>query len=118
MKDLVLLALVSTLGVGMYLLYQDHTGTKILPAEFDVIRSRYVCAEGRSFTTYKKGSRIVLELSDSKPSVHKLSPVLPKIPGAGERFANSDETIIFYLKGASAAVQEDNTTTYRSCSVH
>ena len=77
------------------------------------IKARFACAAGKSidatFVNEPK-SRVELVLSDGR----KLT--LPQtMSGSGARYANADETIVFWNKGNTAFVDENGRTTWDGC---
>ena len=77
------------------------------------IRARFVCAGGRSIdATFVNGamSHVQLTLSDGR----RLT--VPQAASAsGARYANADETFVFWNKGTTAFVEEAGKTTYDGC---
>jgi len=77
------------------------------------IHARFACAEGKSIdATFVNGtaSSATLTLSDGR----KLS--LPQArSGSGARYANGDESFVFWNKGDTAFIEEDGKTTYADC---
>ena len=77
------------------------------------MRAHFACAEGKSIdATFVNGtaSSVRLTLSDAR----KLS--LPQArSGSGARYANADESFVFWNKGNTAFVEEGGKTTYADC---
>lgn len=77
------------------------------------IQAKFSCANGKSIdATFinGKGSRVQLAISDGR----RMS--LPQALSAdGGRYANADESIVFWNTGNTAFVQEHGTTTYANC---
>jgi membrane-bound inhibitor of C-type lysozyme len=77
------------------------------------IRARFVCSGGRSIeATFVSGanSHVQLVLSDGR----KLS--VPQARSAsGARYANADESFVFWNKGNTAFIEEAGKTTYGGC---
>ena len=77
------------------------------------IRAQFACAEGKSIdATFVNGtaSSVRLTLSDGR----RLS--LPQARSAsGARYANGDESIVFWNKGNTAFIEEGGKTTYADC---
>lgn len=77
------------------------------------IRAHFACAESKSIdATFVNGaaSSVTLTLSDGR----KLS--LPQArSGSGARYANADESFVFWNKGNTAFVDEGGKTTYADC---
>ena len=77
------------------------------------IRAHVACAEGKSIDAIfvdATASSVRLTLSDGR----KLS--LPQArSGSGARYANGDESFVFWNKGNTAFVEEGGKTTYADC---
>ena len=77
------------------------------------IHATFACATGRSIdATFVNGaaSSMRLMLSDGRT----LS--LPRArSGSGARYANGDESIVFWNKGNTAFIEEGGQTTYADC---
>lgn len=77
------------------------------------IHARFGCADGKSIdATFVNGtaSSVTLTLSDGR----KLS--LPQArSGSGARYANADESFVFWNKGDTAFIEEGGKTTYADC---
>ncbi|MES2014557.1 MAG: MliC family protein [Patescibacteria group bacterium] len=70
----------------------------------------YQCADGKSITAvYREGS-VALELSDLR------AITLPQaISASGARYATPDEHFVFWNKGNTAFIQENNALTFTDC---
>lgn len=95
--------------------YFDHSCTRApATAAANEIRARFACHAGRTLqATFVNGpppSSVVLTLADGRT----LS--LPQVPSAdGARYANTDESVVFWNKGNTAILQQDGRTTYDGC---
>ncbi len=89
------------------------TGAASTPAVPKPIRAVFVCAAGKRIdATFINGanSKVLLTLSDGR----KLT--LPQtMSGSGARYANADESIVFWNKGNTAFIEEKGATTYADC---
>ena len=80
-----------------------------LPAS-RAITALYTCAKGKSIATAFFDSSVQLSLSDGR----RLT--LPRARSAdGARYANSDESFVFWNVGDTAFIQENGTETYSKC---
>jgi membrane-bound inhibitor of C-type lysozyme len=93
-----------------------------------VTTALYTCAEGKTIVaTYYNGEphpssdptmppvpggEVALALSDGRQMT-----LSQTISADGARFANADESFIFWSKGDGAFVMEDDTQTYHDCNV-
>ena len=58
----------------------------------------------------KEDTHVTLKLSDGR------SLSLPHaVSGSGARYANTDESVVFWNKGDTAFIEEKNTTTFEDC---
>ncbi len=76
----------------------------------------FTCAESKTITAtfYPKDDKYVdLSLSDGR----KLS-VPRAISASGARYANTDESFVFWNKGDTAFIMEGNTTTFADCATN
>ncbi|HMN86425.1 MAG TPA: MliC family protein [Bauldia sp.] len=79
-------------------------------ADETIATVKYGCADGRTIEAVYHKESVDLVLSDGR----KLS--LPQtMSGSGIRYANADESIVFWSKGPTAFVEEGNATTYADC---
>ena len=83
------------------------------PAASKPIVARFACPDGKSIgATFVNGakSHVDLVLSDGR----KLT--LPQArSGSGARYANADETFVFWSKGNTAFIEERGKTTFDGC---
>jgi len=82
-------------------------------ASTQTIRAHFACSGGKSVdATFVNGaqSTVQLALSDGR------SLTLPQAMSAsGARYANKDETFVFWNKGNTAFIEENGKTTYEGC---
>ncbi len=79
-----------------------------------VASARYECAGGKSidarYLSEQGKNSVAITLSDSR----ELS--LPQAMSAsGARYANADESFVFWNKGNTAFIEEDGVTTFTDC---
>lgn len=81
----------------------------------DVVHALFRCDAGRTLdAVFGNGalSSVSLMLSDGR------SLVLPQVrSGSGARYANADESVVFWNKGHTAFIDENGRRTYRRCSI-
>ena len=81
----------------------------------ETIRAKFACGDGKAIEAiFDNGAeaRVRLSLSDGRHLV------LPQARSAsGARYANRDESFVFWNKGDTAFIEEHGTTTYRACAV-
>ena len=111
--------LASCLGVGIFLGGCNLKGIKLISSV------SYKCDDNKKIeasyysgptVTVKPGEppqpsgKVALTLSDGRKMT------LPQtISGSGIRYANSDESIVFWSKGETAFITENNVETYSNC---
>ena len=70
----------------------------------------YACADGKAVIAIYDQERVSLKLSDGR------SLELPQVIAAsGIRYANEDESFVFWSKGRDAFIDENGEMTYRDC---
>ena len=93
--------------------YFNGTCSRQVAAAAKTIKARFACAGGKSIdATFVNGpsSSVRLVLSDGR----KMS--LPQAMSAsGARYANKDESFVFWNKGNTAFIEEKGKTTYDGC---
>lgn len=72
----------------------------------------FFCRENKVILAQFKQSEVALNLSDNR------SFNLPQtVAASGARFANSDESFVFWTKGMGAFIEEKGQNTYTDCTV-
>lgn len=84
--------------------------TAILRGQSTQIVVQFSCAQDKTITAAFVGSSVELTLSDGR---HLTLP--QTISASGARFANQDESFIFWTKGDTAFVDEGQIETYTAC---
>lgn len=101
------------IGIGLYKLNQPtYTLTDVnmpLPTPTPIV-ANFTCAGGKSVQATFAGDNANLILSDGR----RLS--LPRaISANGARYANTNESFVFWNVGNTAFIEENNTQTYSNC---
>jgi membrane-bound inhibitor of C-type lysozyme len=102
---LVLLALLQVAGMA-------HAGEPPR-AELRIIRASFGCAQGRRLHAVfdnRLPPSVSLYLSDGRQIT-----LLQTLSGSGARYANRDETLVFWNKGSTAILREHGRLTYDRC---
>lgn len=93
-------------------------GTTLLAApafaEDPIATAKFDCADSKSIEATFYADKVDLKLSDGR------SMTLPQVmSGSGARYANADESFVFWNKGDTAFVTEgsDETLTFKNCAV-
>lgn len=72
----------------------------------------FSCDANKNIKAIFYKDRVVISLSDGR------NMSLPQVlSGSGARYANFDESFVFWNKGDTAFVNEGNSTTYQNCSI-
>jgi membrane-bound inhibitor of C-type lysozyme len=83
---------------------------KEVPAPEKAITAMFYCDNDKTISTKFTKEKVSLVLSDGRELT------LPQtISGSGARYANSDESIVFWNKGDTAFIQEGELFTYENC---
>lgn len=76
----------------------------------NIINATFVCDEGKEIDAIFFDNKVQLSLSDER------NFVLPhNISASGARYTNETETFVFWNKGDTAFIQENDITTYDNC---
>lgn len=89
----------------------EETG-EITPQDFgdDITTALFTCDQNKRMVATFKERGVLLNLSDGR------SLALPQtISASGARYATKDENFVFWNKGDTAFIQENNKTTYSNC---
>lgn len=70
----------------------------------------YECAEGKSVWAAYKDAEVTLSLSSGSNITLPLA-----MSASGARYANEDDSFVFWNKGKTAFIQENASTTYSDC---
>src|SRR5262249_37165929 len=113
MKQIIAIIVVLALVVGGYFAWKTYGSS---PSEVPISIAAFSCDQGKTIGATFYNNKVDLVLSDGR----KLS--LPQtISGSGARYANADETFVFWNKGNTAFIEEGNTNvdnppqTYSNC---
>lgn len=89
---------------------QPETPIPASPQEESVIKATFNCSGDKSIQAEFAGDQVKLTLSDGR--VWDLSQAMS---ASGARYANSDETQVFWNKGDTAFIEENGQTTFADC---
>ncbi|MDB5194964.1 MAG: Protein of unknown function periplasmic [Parcubacteria group bacterium] len=70
----------------------------------------YACDAGKTIEAIYTASKVDIFLSDKR---HLTLP--QAVSGSGARYANADESIVFWNKGTTAFITEGKSTTFANC---
>ena len=116
-KILISIFVILILGISGFCLYHNYFKQKSMTPEQNntagVINSAtFDCAENKNIKALFFADRVELTLSDGR------NMLLPQgVSASGARYANEDESFVFWNKGDTAFIEEGNTTTYQNCIV-
>lgn len=118
-KTALILFVVMVVGIGYWYTNQPKTNTPVAPETNQVTPSENVIP---AIFNCDKGITINAEFDNNQPAKVKLAISdgrtleLPQAMSAsGARYANADETIVFWNKGNTAFMEENGTTTITGC---
>jgi membrane-bound inhibitor of C-type lysozyme len=75
-----------------------------------ITSATFDCAGGKTINAVFFSEKVALSLSDGRSML-----LLQTLSASGARYANTDESFVFWNKGDTAFVQEGNTNTYEDC---
>ena len=92
---------------------QSATGSAISQGE--VIKATFYCTDGKSITAEfdNADDKVNLTLSDGRTWTLPIA-----MSASGARYANADETQVFWNKGDTAFIEENGQTTYNDCATN
>lgn len=110
-KSLFLVVIVLVIAGVVYYLWSSKTSQTTQTVEQNApIKATFNCAEEKSVIAEFNNDKVDLELSDGRKMT------LPQaISASGARFANSDESFVFWNKGDTAFIEENGENTYSDC---
>ena len=119
MKKILLSAFfVILFGLGAYYLYQKPTAensqdeTVVMPTSNVINAANFLCAGNKSVQAIFFKDRVELTLSDGRNML-----LSQAVSASGARYANTDESFVFWNKGNTAFITEGATTSFQDCAV-
>lgn len=76
----------------------------------NIINATFICDGGKEIDALFFDNKVQLSLSDGRNYL-----LLQNISASGARYTNETETFVFWNKGDTAFVEENDTTTYDNC---
>lgn len=108
---IILYVAVFFLGFFLGMRYENAMATaKQYEKESGIIRAVFACPESKAVYAEFTKNKVFLVLSDGR----KLD-LNQTISGSGARYANGDESFVFWNKGNGAFIEENGSTTYQDC---
>jgi membrane-bound inhibitor of C-type lysozyme len=107
-------AIIVFVGVFLFGLYLGRWAENKTILGYPINSAKFVCAEGKVINTDFYMSFIYINFTDGKKMY------LPQtISASGARYANSDESVVFWNKGDTAFITEgdQNIATYKDCMI-
>ena len=113
-KILAIIVYVSTFFLGYWLGQRNESLNCIIQnyeKQAQIINTAvFACPENKTIYAEFVKNQVKLKLSDGRELI------LPQtISASGARYANADETFIFWNKGNGAFIEENEFTTYQDC---
>jgi len=112
-KALFVVIITILVSAGIFCLYQKYWTKNIVveKATSGIINSViFSCAQNKTIHAVFFADKAELTLSDGR---HIL--LLQTISASGVRYANTDESFVFWNKGNTAFIEESNKTTFKDC---
>ena len=104
------------LGIGAAVVYwfgnreQSPTALPEVGGQSSVIQAVFMCADNKSIVAAFAGREVHLTLSDGREMT-----IPQAISASGARFANADESFVFWNKRNTAFIEESGEMTYSTC---
>ena len=114
-KALTILAVAVIIILGVLFFYQkitQKTPVADVPKEGVINSATFQCAENKSIQAVFFKEKVELNLSDGRNML-----LLQAVSASGARYANTDESFVFWNKGDTAFVDEGNVSTFKECVV-
>jgi len=113
-KALAIIIFVGTFFLGFWLGQRYETFNCIIAdseKQLQIINTAvFACPDNKAIYAEFTKNKVSLKLSDGREII------LPQtISASGARYANNDETFIFWNKGNGAFIEENEFTTYQDC---
>jgi len=113
-KILAIIVYVSTFFLGYWLGQRNESLNCIIQnyeKQAQIINTAvFACPENKAIYAEFTKNKVKLKLSDGRELT-----IPQTISASGARYANSDETFIFWNKGNGAFIEENEFTTYQDC---
>jgi membrane-bound inhibitor of C-type lysozyme len=121
-----ILAFIAVIGAGIWYASKPPAApTTTKPISQMIAKVSYLCRDGKGITaSYSKGEPVAVKPGERPVPNESVSLVLSDsrqltlpetISASGIRYANGDESFIFWSKGNGAFVMENNNQTYAGC---
>ena len=105
---LITLVILIFIGAGSFYFYQRSVTDKNTNGAIN--SATFSCVENKTIQALFFSDKVELTLSDGR------NMLLPQaVSASGARYANSDESFVFWNKGDTAFVEETGTSTFRDC---
>ncbi|MDB5194589.1 MAG: Protein of unknown function periplasmic [Parcubacteria group bacterium] len=112
---IIVLAVLIVLGVAYWFFYRgqmsmDSASSSTSTEQGAPLSAMFVCTHSASIGAEFTDRAVALSLSDGR------NLTLPQtVSGSGARYANSDESFVFWNKGNTAFIEENGRTTFAGC---
>ena len=120
-KYLITFIVLIIIGVGSFYLFKKPASNNIPVKNTPVVETpkagiinsvTFSCAQNKNIQAIFFSDKVELNLSDGR------NMLLPQaISASGARYANNDESFVFWKKGDTAIVEEGNKMTFSDCAI-
>ena len=112
MKKIIPISIAALVLIAVALTIYFVSNNKKGNSENAISTATFNCDNGKNIHAIFFDEKVELTLSDGR------SMLIPQaISASGARYANQDESFVFWNKGDTAFIQEGNATTYENCVV-
>jgi len=108
-KTLLEVVVVILAVVGFFYLYKEES-SQITPIEGVINQATFYCVENKAIQAIFFSDKVELTLSDGRNMLLNQA-----VSASGARYANTDESFVFWNKGDTAFVTEGDQTTFKDC---
>ncbi|MFA5936739.1 MAG: DUF333 domain-containing protein [Candidatus Paceibacterota bacterium] len=112
-KTLSIIFVLFLIIIGILYYYQQNNQKNITiekPTDTVINSATFSCAENKTIQTIFFKDKVELTLSDGRNML-----LLQAISASGARYANADESFVFWNKGDTAFIEEEGKTTFKEC---
>ncbi|MFA5870892.1 MAG: DUF333 domain-containing protein [Candidatus Paceibacterota bacterium] len=112
-KNIIFILALVVCGLSVFYFYQyptENNSTGVKTSDGIINSALFKCADNKSIQSLFFRDRVELSLSDGRNML-----LTQAISASGARYANSDESFVFWNKGDTAFVNEKNVMTFKDC---
>jgi len=110
MRKILILIVIVLIIMGLVGYYFYEKSSKEIISVETINSTTFKCAENKSIQAIFFSDKVELTLSDGRSFL-----ISQAISASGARYANPDETFVFWNKGDTAFIEETDILTFKEC---